>query len=166
VVRLGASQLAPLAADTAGHRSSLLDPGTGVWSRAGIFEVVEHARERCRHQGLDLSLIHVSLDEGHGASSGEPPQLAGFAQALRASVRPQDAIGRVGRTEFLLVLLGCDAGDTADCVGSVVLHARTSAALIRTGARASFRVLVVEPTDERPVEQLLVDVEVAEDLAA
>jgi GGDEF domain-containing protein len=166
VVRLGASQLAPLAAGGAAHRRFLLDPGTGVWSRAGIFEVIEHARERCRVQDLDLSLVHVSLGEGQDRACEEAPQLAGLAQALRASVRPQDAVGRVGTAEFLVVLLGCDAEDTADCVGSVVLHARTSAALIRSGARASFRVMVVEPADERPVEQLLVDVEVAEDLAA
>ncbi len=93
------------------RRKSLIDPLLGTWNRGAIMRILALESSRCDKQGVPLSLIVVDLDffkrinDSHGHPAGDAV-LVKVASRLRSCIRPQEALGRYGGEEFLVVLPG------------------------------------------------------------
>jgi diguanylate cyclase (GGDEF)-like protein len=93
------------------RRKSLIDPLLGTWNRGAIMRLLGIEASRCDKAGLPLSLIVLDIDHfkkindtcGHPAGDGV---LVKVASRLRSCVRAQEALGRYGGEEFLVVLPG------------------------------------------------------------
>jgi diguanylate cyclase (GGDEF)-like protein len=99
------------------RRKSLIDPLLGTWNRGAIMRILTIEAIRCDKAGVPLSLIVADLDyfkkinDTYGHPAGDQV-LVKVASRLRSCIRPQEALGRYGGEEFLIVLPG-SASDTA-----------------------------------------------------
>lgn len=134
------------------RRRSLVDPLLGTWNRGAIMRILAIEYERCSKAGLPLSLIVADLDYfkkindtyGHPAGDGV---LVKVASRLRSCIRPQEALGRYGGEEFLIVLPGSSEATAMqvaermraavaaqpEAVGSDLLQLTISAGVASTG---------------------------------
>lgn len=93
------------------RRKSLIDPLIGTWNRGAIMRILSIEAIRCDKAGLPLSLIVADLDffkrinDTYGHPAGDAV-LVKVASRLRSCIRPQEALGRYGGEEFLIVLPG------------------------------------------------------------
>lgn len=93
------------------RRRSLIDPLIGTWNRGAIMRILAIEAVRCEKAGLPLSLIVVDLDyfkkinDTYGHPAGDSV-LVKVASRLRSCIRAQEALGRYGGEEFLVVLPG------------------------------------------------------------
>ncbi len=93
------------------RRKSLVDPLIGTWNRGAIMRILTIEAIRCDKAGEPLSLIVVDLDffkrinDTYGHPAGDTV-LVKVASRLRSCIRPQEALGRYGGEEFLIVLPG------------------------------------------------------------
>jgi diguanylate cyclase (GGDEF)-like protein len=94
-------------------RLATIDPLTGLRNRRAIEEYLHDAVSSARRHGLDLSLLVIDVDHfksfndtlGH---RGGDAVLVHAARVLDRALRTEDAIGRWGGEEFLVVLPGTD----------------------------------------------------------
>jgi diguanylate cyclase (GGDEF)-like protein len=90
-----------------------VDPLTGLRNRRAIEEFLHDALSAARRHELGLSLLLIDVDhfktfnDRLGHRSGDAV-LAHIARALDGALRAEDAIGRWGGEEFLVVLPGTD----------------------------------------------------------
>lgn len=95
------------------RRKSLLDPLIGTWNRGAIMRILSIEASRCDQAGVPLALIVADLDyfkrinDTFGHPAGDAV-LVKVASRLRSCIRPQEALGRYGGEEFLVVLPGSD----------------------------------------------------------
>ncbi len=93
------------------RRKSLIDPLLGTWNRGAIMRILTIEAVRCDKMGIPLSLIVADLDyfkkinDTYGHPAGDAV-LVKVASRLRSCIRPQEALGRYGGEEFLVVLPG------------------------------------------------------------
>lgn len=93
------------------RRKSLVDPLIGTWNRGAIMRILTIEAIRCDKAGVPLSLIVADLDyfkkinDTYGHPAGDAV-LVKVASRLRSCIRPQEALGRYGGEEFLIVLPG------------------------------------------------------------
>ena len=93
------------------RRKSLIDPLIGTWNRGAIMRILTIEAIRCDKAGVPLSLIVADLDyfkrinDTYGHPAGDAV-LVKVASKLRSCIRPQEALGRYGGEEFLIVLPG------------------------------------------------------------
>jgi diguanylate cyclase (GGDEF)-like protein len=93
------------------RRKSLIDPLIGTWNRGAIMRILSIEAVRCDKAGMPLSLIVADLDyfkrinDTYGHPAGDTV-LVKVASRLRSCIRPQEALGRYGGEEFLIVLPG------------------------------------------------------------
>lgn len=94
---------------------SRIDVLTRLWNRNAIVEIAAAERARAK-AGAPMGILAIDIDHlrnindtaGHLAGD---EVLRVVTARLRAAVRPQDAIGRYGGEEFLVVLPGADVGE-------------------------------------------------------
>ena len=99
---------------------SLSDDLTGLYNRRGLFALGEHTMRIARRRARKLGVIYVDVDSlktindrfGH-AQGDEALRLV--ADAIRASIRESDVVGRIGGDEFV-ILAEDDTGVTEDLV--------------------------------------------------
>ncbi|CAN5382971.1 diguanylate cyclase [soil metagenome] len=103
------------------RRKSLIDPLIGTWNRGAIMRILAVEATRCDKLGVPLSLIVADLDffkkinDTYGHPAGDTV-LVKVASRLRSCIRSQEALGRYGGEEFLIVLPGSSQA-TAMAVG-------------------------------------------------
>ncbi len=103
------------------RRKSLIDPLIGTWNRGAIMRILTIETIRCNKQGIPLSLIVADLDffkrinDTYGHPAGDTV-LVKVASRLRSCIRSQEALGRYGGEEFLIVFPG-SSHTTAMAVG-------------------------------------------------
>jgi len=91
------------------ERISRTDPLTGVGNRRALDEALHAALAAAAREGYTVSVAAIDLDglkrindtEGHAAGD---EALVGLAAAVKAEVRDQDLLYRVGGDEFVLLL--------------------------------------------------------------
>jgi diguanylate cyclase (GGDEF)-like protein len=107
-------QMELIAAREALRDQATKDPLTGLPNRRTLVEALDRELERSRRVGAACAVVFVDLDhfkrvnDTHGHAAGDAV-LRAAASALRATLRPYDAVGRFGGEEFVIVLPGCDA---------------------------------------------------------
>src|SRR5262249_32445466 len=95
-------------------RRARYDPLTGLYSRRGLLERIEHARTDSIKTGSRHALCYFDLDRfrlvnstcGHEAGDD---LLQWVATRVHESVGPHDAAGRIGGDEFALLFVDKDA---------------------------------------------------------
>ncbi|ANQ85854.1 diguanylate cyclase [Azoarcus olearius] len=97
------------------------DPLTGALNRKGLDEALAREIARARRHGspLCLALLDVDnfkqLNDTYGHRAGDDA-LRHLFSVIREAVRPQDAVGRYGGEEFLIVLPDTDTEQAAAVV--------------------------------------------------
>jgi diguanylate cyclase (GGDEF)-like protein len=92
----------------------------GTWNRGAIMRILTLDAIRCKKAGVPLSVIMIDLDhfkkinDTHGHPVGDEV-LVKVASRLRSCMRAQEALGRYGGEEFLIVLPG-SSGATAAAI--------------------------------------------------
>ncbi len=89
------------------ERRATVDDLTGCLNRASVLDALDDALG----SGADVAVVFVDVDEfklvndGHGHAAGDEV-LQAVAARLRAAVRADDTVGRMGGDEFLVVCSG------------------------------------------------------------
>jgi diguanylate cyclase (GGDEF)-like protein/PAS domain S-box-containing protein len=106
-------------------RSAERDALTDALSRRTMMERLEAAAASCAHTPMALFFIDLdgfkALNDAHGHAAGDA-LLVALAQALQQAVRAEDAVGRFGGDEFL-VLAGVRDAAGADILAGHLLEA-------------------------------------------
>lgn len=140
---------------------AVTDELTGLANRRAIGERLMHEWHVHQRNGLPLSLALLDLDyfksvnDQYGHSSGDRA-LSLFARAAQAPLRAQDALGRWGGEEFLLVLPNTP-GPQAE-VGLARLRAAVAAASFADaapGLQVTFSAGIVTVAPNETVERAL-----------
>jgi diguanylate cyclase (GGDEF)-like protein len=91
------------------YREATLDPGTDLYSRRYMLEVLQRETQAARRTGSALCVVALDLDrfravnERWGQVAGDTV-LRHAAHALQGSARASDTLGRLGGQEFLAVM--------------------------------------------------------------
>ena len=99
------------------------DSLTGLWNRHVLLNHLEQAVAAARRGSLG-ALLYIDLDhlkqvnDAGGHAAGDR-YLAEFAAALRAAVRAEDVVARVGGDEFAILMRDVDAASAVDVAHSV-----------------------------------------------
>jgi diguanylate cyclase (GGDEF)-like protein len=93
----------------------------GVCDREAILRRLEEELARAKRHDVELSIALLSVD-GLDRTAGHPgaaddPILLELTRRLRATLRPYDAVGRVGDAQFLIVVPGTDEDDARTVLG-------------------------------------------------
>ena len=134
---------------------SLSDDLTGLYNRRGLLALGEHTMRIARRRARKLGIIYIDVDslktinDRFGHAQGDEA-LRAVADAIRASVRESDVVGRIGGDEFV-ILAEDDTGFTQDLVER--LRRRVERANAKAGR--PFRLsLSIGTVDWEPGEQI------------
>jgi diguanylate cyclase (GGDEF)-like protein len=122
---------AALALDNAEIRARLehqarTDSLTGLFNHSVFYEQLLHVLQEASRTHSPVAVLMLDIDDFkqvndvHGHAVGDE-LLRFLAEALRATVRPEDVVCRLGGEEFAVVMVGC-AGDDAIRVAERISH--------------------------------------------
>jgi diguanylate cyclase (GGDEF)-like protein len=106
---------------------ALRDPLTDALSRSVFYEELSRALLRLRRRPRPLAVLFVDVDrlkqvnDAHGHAAGDE-LLRVTVERLRASVRPSDAVARIGGDEFVVLLDDLSSEAEAEGVAARVLR--------------------------------------------
>lgn len=162
LLKVGAYVQAKLDADRA-RAEGLLDAATGLYNRQGLARRARELGSQAFRDHGALACVVLALDmnpaEPGPSQPGSAAHLARYIQAIKATARLSDVIGRLSATEFAVLAPGTDAGGArrlaerlAASVSSVTLAAGAAASatpLVRCGYEAVANVgyAPIEPVD-------------------
>jgi diguanylate cyclase (GGDEF)-like protein len=146
------------------HRQATQDPLTQCLNHGAVhtFGALAHARSRRRTEDLGVLMIDIDRFKGvndrYGHMTGDA-LIVDLARRLQRAVRAEDAVGRCGGDEFLVVMPGVDRDGLQALAARIedVLHPRVlvkgepvgatvsvgAACLSGVGADSSWRDLVI-----------------------
>jgi two-component system cell cycle response regulator len=78
----------------------------GVCDREAILQRLSEELARARRQDIELSVVLLTLEADDVSRDEYDDLVAEVARRLRGTLRPYDAIGRVSRSEFLVIVPG------------------------------------------------------------
>ncbi len=108
------------------RQTALIDPMLSVWTRPALQQAIGNkiSADHDRSQPLAVVMLDYrqlrKVNDRHGHLVGDAV-LAHFAQVVRASLRPQDELGRVGGDELAALLVDCTLAQ-AEQIASMILH--------------------------------------------
>ncbi|MDE1152607.1 MAG: sensor domain-containing diguanylate cyclase [Micavibrio sp.] len=94
------------------NRIALIDSMTRIWNRAGITELMKRECSEAARRRTAMGVVMCDIDhfkkvnDTHGHPVGDEV-IREVAHRLLSALRTEDAIGRVGGEEFLIVLPNC-----------------------------------------------------------
>jgi len=97
---------------TTAERLAMIDPLTRLWNRAGIMNVFRREWAESLRNETPIGVVMADIDhfkkvnDTYGHAVGDEV-LQEMAKRLTASLRIEDAIGRTGGEEFLMLLSNC-----------------------------------------------------------
>ncbi|WP_353645039.1 EAL domain-containing protein [Mesorhizobium sp. WSM2239] len=97
------------------EHNALHDSLTGLPNRRYLDEILDHYAAACARSGGYAALLHIDLDRfkqindtlGHAAGDA---MLVHASKVLKANMRPQDFVARIGGDEFVLVVCTSESG--------------------------------------------------------
>jgi len=150
------------AQESALARQADTDALTGCHNRVTFFHVAGAVMANARRQGGRLGALALDVDhfrrinDVHGNACGDAA-LAVFAEAVTDALRQGDVIGRLGGTEFAVILPGTDE-DSAARVGEKLRLAVENLTFSLDGTdiplTASIGVAILREQDTRPEDVL------------
>ncbi|MFZ5550922.1 MAG: diguanylate cyclase domain-containing protein [Pseudomonadota bacterium] len=111
-------------------RSGVADELTGLPTRAGLQQALDHALARAQRQGHSLALLFIDLDgfkqvNDRGGHDAGDEVLRQVARRLKGVMRESDMLARVGGDEFVALI---------EAPGSAMQAFRIGRKLVRTAA--------------------------------
>lgn len=94
------------------QRLALIDPLTRIWNRRGVTELLKRRWSETARNGAFTVLVVADIDhfkrinDTYGHQVGDVV-IQNVAKSLLTALREEDAVGRIGGEEFLLILTGC-----------------------------------------------------------
>ena len=114
---------------------ALVDPLTRLWNRRGIFELLNRRWREASRDGSVIVVVMADIDyfkkinDKYGHAGGDIV-LQSVSRRLLAALREEDAIGRIGGEEFLLILTGCQAAELKRIVERIRIAVAKSPVII------------------------------------
>lgn len=112
------------------YRLARIDSLTRLWNQGTIRHILHNAFQNHLLNLTPLSVLMLDADyfkqvnDRYGHATGDEV-LRSLATALRHCVRPEDAIGRYGGEEFLVVLHDCDTQRAEKIARRILSHIRS-----------------------------------------
>ena len=140
------------------ERLAVTDPLTGVFNRRGLTDFLERELARAARHEQPLSLVALDLDglrevnNSRGHRAGDQ-LLQAMAAHWSGAIRSNDAIGRIGGDEFVLVLpctTGTAAAEVVERMSTTSPGAWSSG--IATGKPGDTTITLLERADRRLYE--------------
>jgi diguanylate cyclase (GGDEF)-like protein len=147
----------------AAQRLALIDPMTRLWNRAGMTEIINREWAKALRNKTTLTFVMCDIDHfkkvndtyGHPVGD-EVIQTVG--KRLLSALRTEDAIGRMGGEEFLLLMPDCRIGQVRQTVERIREHIISQP--IQTAARPlditiSYGVATYTPDGSLTAEEII-----------
>jgi len=108
-------------------RAATIDELTGALNRHGVEHEINAARDQAERTHKPFGIIYIDVDNmkaindslGHAAGDDA---LRIVAKRLRAAVRPQDCVARIGGDEFMVIVNNLGHADDAELVKDKLLR--------------------------------------------
>ncbi|MBM3617026.1 MAG: sensor domain-containing diguanylate cyclase [Alphaproteobacteria bacterium] len=106
------------------QRLALVDPLTRIWNRRGVNELLKRRWSETARNGDSTVLVVTDIDhfkrinDTYGHQVGDVV-IQSVAKNLLTALREEDAVGRIGGEEFLLILTGCHVAEIRNTVERV-----------------------------------------------
>ena len=143
------------------------DSLTSLLNRGTVLELLSAEMNRPHRRKSPIAIVLGDLDhfklvnDTHGHVAGDEV-LRETGRRLMGSVRSYDFVGRYGGEEFLIVLNSCNADAAmhrAEDIRKAIGEKPFATSQNRVSVTISLGVFAVDPADQRPVEEILCEVD-------
>lgn len=136
---------------------------TGLLNRKGFFDQAQRLLLRHRADGMPSAVLMLDIDhfkrinDSYGHAAGDAV-LSAFGERLRASVRPEDCVGRLGGEEFAALLLNLPSERAAQVADRLREHWQDQCVRVHgqvLSATVSIGVCTFQPSEQVDLEAML-----------